>query len=314
MQKTQLMMACSLSVGIVFGCQNNISPTDSPSPTYAITYYGNGNSGGTVPIDATAYRSGSTITIKDNTGNLQRIGKSFAVWNTKQGGTGTSHPAGSTMSMGAADVALYAQWLANGSVSVVLPQPPSAATLIVSGSASIRLAYGLGPSLPYNTWMPWGNSSFVALWYPFVAEAGKTYSIYWDDANQGSACYTGDIMVGAYLKDKTTRVLGWASDINQGYQSASILSVTSTQIVYLKVLPYGSIAASIGTFALRVVEAGSMNGGESFAWYLDGVPIDGAVGYAYDFDPSGLVAGRYRLTVIGARDGAMFSDTYTFDK
>ena len=38
--------------------------------TFTVTYDGNGATGGSVPVDATAYNSGDQVTVLGNTGNL----------------------------------------------------------------------------------------------------------------------------------------------------------------------------------------------------------------------------------------------------
>ncbi len=80
--------------------------------TYTVTYNGNGSTGGSVPVDATAYQQGATVTVLGNTGSLVKTGSTFTGWNTVAGGTGTAYTAGQTFSMGAAAVTLYAQWSA----------------------------------------------------------------------------------------------------------------------------------------------------------------------------------------------------------
>ena len=79
------------------------------NPTYTVTYNGNGNTGGSAPTDATAYTSGATVTVKDNTGSLVKSGWTFAGWNTNATGTGTNRAAGSTFSI-SANTTLYAKW------------------------------------------------------------------------------------------------------------------------------------------------------------------------------------------------------------
>jgi len=84
--------------------------------TYTVTYDGNGNTTGTVPIDPSSpYESGATVTVLGNTGDLTRIndwGASyyFTGWNTKADGSGTDQAEGSTFTIGASNVILYAQW------------------------------------------------------------------------------------------------------------------------------------------------------------------------------------------------------------
>jgi len=83
---------------------------------FTVTYNGNNNKAGTVPVDpASPYESGATVTVLGNTGDLARIndmGTSyrFTGWNTKADGSGTDQAEGSTFTMGAFPVTLYAQW------------------------------------------------------------------------------------------------------------------------------------------------------------------------------------------------------------
>ncbi|HAJ80135.1 MAG TPA: hypothetical protein DCO75_10225 [Fibrobacteres bacterium] len=81
------------------------------TPVYTVTYDGNGNIGGSVPIDANTYTNGVTVTVLDDTGSLVKTGYTFTGWNTNAAGTGTSRTPGSTFSMGSANVILYAQWI-----------------------------------------------------------------------------------------------------------------------------------------------------------------------------------------------------------
>jgi len=79
------------------------------APTYTVTYSGNGNTGGTPPVDSTAYPQGATVTVA-GAGTLVKAGFTFIGWNTAADGTGTSRAAGSSFAMGAANVTLHAQW------------------------------------------------------------------------------------------------------------------------------------------------------------------------------------------------------------
>ncbi|HMO63323.1 MAG TPA: InlB B-repeat-containing protein, partial [Ferruginibacter sp.] len=82
--------------------------------TYTVTYNGNGNTGGTAPVDGSSpYNFGATVTVSANTGGLVKTGSVFNGWNTAADGSGTSYAAtGSvTFTLGAANVVLYAQWL-----------------------------------------------------------------------------------------------------------------------------------------------------------------------------------------------------------
>ena len=82
----------------------------STNPTFTVTYDGNGNSGGTVPVDGTNYEEGTSVTIKGNTGNLAKTGFTFAGWNTAADGSGTGYNPAATLEMGSRNLTLYAQW------------------------------------------------------------------------------------------------------------------------------------------------------------------------------------------------------------
>ena len=78
--------------------------------TFAVTYNGNGNTSGTVPVDSNSpYTSGSSVTVMDNTGSLVKDGSTFNGWNTAADGSGTSYAAEATFRI-TADTTLYAQW------------------------------------------------------------------------------------------------------------------------------------------------------------------------------------------------------------
>ena len=84
--------------------------------TYTVTYNGNGNTAGTVPVDPTSpYEYGATVTVLGNTGDLTRINDGgtsyrFTGWNTKADGSGLDQAEGSYFTMDAFPVTLYAQW------------------------------------------------------------------------------------------------------------------------------------------------------------------------------------------------------------
>ena len=81
-------------------------------PKYTVTYDGNTNTGGSVPIDGNTYNVTDTVTVLGNTGSLVKTGYTFAGWNTAANGSGTAYNGGDTFAMGSANVTLYAQWTA----------------------------------------------------------------------------------------------------------------------------------------------------------------------------------------------------------
>ncbi|HEX7654246.1 MAG TPA: InlB B-repeat-containing protein, partial [Verrucomicrobiae bacterium] len=89
-----------------------------PNATYAVTYDGNGSTGGTPPSDANSpYVSGATVTVLNNPGGLVKSGYSFANWNTAANGSGSSYTAGNSFTI-TSNTTFYAQWTASPNISV----------------------------------------------------------------------------------------------------------------------------------------------------------------------------------------------------
>ena len=102
----------------------------TPVP-YSVTYDGNGNTGGTAPLDAgSPYIPGTTVTVL-GAGTLTKTGSTFADWNTAANGTGTYYSPGETFAMPFANVTLFAQWAVVGAT----PTLQTAKSRKVQGSA-----------------------------------------------------------------------------------------------------------------------------------------------------------------------------------
>jgi len=85
---------------------------------YSVTYDGNGAESGFVPVDTSYYPRGATVIVIGNIGNLKKNGFSFAGWNTKSDGSGSTYTQGQTFPMGTANIILYAKWTANPGYTV----------------------------------------------------------------------------------------------------------------------------------------------------------------------------------------------------
>lgn len=90
---------------------SNSKPVVPPTKIvkYTITYNGNTNTNGNVPIDRFRYTSGLTVTVLGNSGLLEKIGFTFDGWNTQSNGSGISYSQGSTFTINA-NTTLYAIW------------------------------------------------------------------------------------------------------------------------------------------------------------------------------------------------------------
>ncbi len=97
-------------------------------PTYTVTYDGNGNTGGAVPVDSSSpYLNGDTVTVLGNTGSLTKTDYQFARWDTTANNTGTSRQPGATFTIGGNTV-LYALWVGGPFEFRTDPSGPAIAT------------------------------------------------------------------------------------------------------------------------------------------------------------------------------------------
>ncbi|MGG1515600.1 CBM35 domain-containing protein [Paenibacillus oryzisoli] len=85
------------------------------TPSYSVTYNGNGAASGFAPIDDSSYEQGVTVSVYGNTGNLKKPGYRFAGWNERADGSGTSYAEGQVITMGGANLTLYARWTVTNS-------------------------------------------------------------------------------------------------------------------------------------------------------------------------------------------------------
>lgn len=106
-----LALVTLLSCQAPFGAYNNpVDPDATISTRFQVTYNANAATSGTVPVDATFYSAGAKVTVLGNPGSLTKTGNSFAGWNTKADGSGTTYSSGQSFNIGSANVTLYALW------------------------------------------------------------------------------------------------------------------------------------------------------------------------------------------------------------
>ena len=106
--------------------------TPTVPTSYTITYDGNTNTSGNVPIDGSSpYASNSIITVLGNSGSLTKTGFTFSGWNTNANGSGTSYLQGNSFTI-TENTILYAQWT---------PIPPPSAPTDLSSVGGNTEAY-----------------------------------------------------------------------------------------------------------------------------------------------------------------------------
>ncbi len=91
-----------LCVIAVLGCKEPV--------VYTVTYDGNGQTGGSPPVDEETYEAGERVTVLGDTGNLEKTYHNFGGWNTAADGSGTGYRTGTTFDIGSSNVTLYADW------------------------------------------------------------------------------------------------------------------------------------------------------------------------------------------------------------
>ena len=80
------------------------------NPAFSVTYNRNGAFLGTVPVDATKYKSGSDVVIPGNSGNLIKTGYYFTGWNKQSVSNVTNYTENQVLTMQTEDVKLSARW------------------------------------------------------------------------------------------------------------------------------------------------------------------------------------------------------------
>ena len=134
-----------------------------------VTYSGNGNTGGTAPLDSGGYFPGTPVTVLA-AGTLTRTGYVFNNWNTQAGGGGTSYSPAATFNIGDANTTLYAQWTAaTATITAAATFPGALSTTYgtTSGTASVavsgvNLAADITATAPSNLEVSIDNTTFGA--------------------------------------------------------------------------------------------------------------------------------------------------------
>jgi len=96
-------------------------------PTYPLLYNGNGNTGGTAPIDPKSpYPAGTTVSIA-GPGTLSQTGFTFTGWNTTIDGTGQAYAPGAIYTTTSSGITFHAQW-SRDAIFYLLSYDPNGAT------------------------------------------------------------------------------------------------------------------------------------------------------------------------------------------
>ena len=100
---------------------------------YIVAFNGNGNDSGNVPVNNKKYKAGDTVTIPGQ-GTLKKIGYAFSGWTVFSDGSGTLYVPGATLTIGTANVTLFAKWIVN-SYTITYKQWQNSFLIIFSPSS-----------------------------------------------------------------------------------------------------------------------------------------------------------------------------------
>ena len=134
--------------------------------THSITYAANGATSGSAP-SATVETAGLSYSVLGNTGNLTRLGFTFAGWNTASNGSGATYNAGDSLVLGS-NITLHARWSPVATINV---------SFLGNGSE--------GGSVPSSFIANVGSSFIVASNAGSLSRAGFTFSG-WNTQPDGS--------------------------------------------------------------------------------------------------------------------------------
>lgn len=110
----------------------------SPSRMVGVTYNGNGNDGGSVPVDTRTFKPGDGFYPLDNTSSLTKAGFNFAGWSLEQDGSGLVYSSATPVKAGLDNVTFYAVWSTDPVYSVTYHASGSEAGEIPKGTLSYK--------------------------------------------------------------------------------------------------------------------------------------------------------------------------------
>jgi uncharacterized repeat protein (TIGR02543 family) len=227
----------------------------NPATTYTLTYDPNGGTGTAPnnPNPTTNIPSNSTSTILGNTGSYSNGSLVFYGWNTAADGSGTSYPAGSTITINS-NKTLYAQWVsatpqylvtydANGATGGSVP---AASTPYPSGVQVPILGQGSLTRSGY-TFLGWnsntnGTGSLYAPGFTFTSKDATLYAN-WAPGSPVKYCGGGGSGGSAGTPSVTIQ---YYFPIAQIVQSSDTITVYTTALLSATASNYGTGTAPLG--------------------------------------------------------------------
>ena len=219
---------CSLLLIILFGCSDDDSGSGATTTSYKVTYDGNGNTKGAVPVDTAIYTNNQSATVMGNLGTLLKAGHGFVGWTNA---AGTAFAPGGTIPVSSANTVLYAKWnisdttMLFGKLSLEMVMLPGGITFPSgendSSQKTISSPYMIGKyEITYGQW------TNVLIW----AKANKGYTFGFEGTNG----YTTD--TGNYNHPVTAitwrDAMVWCNALTEYYNATKLMGFSDLVCVY----------------------------------------------------------------------------------
>lgn len=268
--------------------------------TYTVTYNANGATGGSVPTDATKYSSGATVTVKGNTGGLEKTGYSFAGWNTKDDGSGNNYAAGTGTFTISANTTLYAKWTINShTLSWNFGGDFCSGTAGEDYTAGGSVAFGTAITYPADnmmsrdgfdftgwstdaTTMPDEDLTITALWATAAAKYDITFSKGVYTAYDGAVSFpegenASNVTLEELSSDNNYRFDGWIADVDVKETTLSGTTISAGTLIDAGTKVFVTAATTfIAQWTEKFAVSFNSNGGTSVAtqYVVDGGTAD----------------------------------------
>jgi uncharacterized repeat protein (TIGR02543 family) len=280
--------------------------------TYAVTYYGNGNTGGSVP-DAQTKTYGVNLTLRTNVNSLTKTGSTFAGWNTNSSGTGTDYATGATYS-GNAALDLYAKWTTNATAPSA-PATPTVGTLSYSHN-SADLATTLTRVSNTSKTQAWTYTAEVGFPVTWVKPTGATdFEVYASASNSAPADSTSGNATTS--TGDTNTYTYWTTQSNRGTITRYFWVKAKNSIGSSGWSPVSTAKTSVATVVSGLAIRLYRGNGTSYS-SPSSAPASTALSYAWTGitnrgNPNGTPAGEGHYATVDTLTIAGTSDYATSD-
>jgi uncharacterized repeat protein (TIGR02543 family) len=249
---------------------------------YSVSYSSNGVETGSPPVDPGNYQSGDSVTVLGQ-GSLTKAGYTFTGWNTAANGLGTDRAAGSTFTMGNADVILYAVWTQNPTYTVAYNANTGSGTPPIDGNN-----YHAGDTV---TVLDKGN----------LVKAGYTFAG-WNTAANGLG---SDRAAGSTFTIGNADVILYAAWTP--VQTATItvtFEISYQQVVFANT----SVVTSQGDLLeLSTTNTSLASQGTSWVWRMDGTTLTGQATSTLSLDMTNVSIGNHTIDLFVVYNGVLYS-------